>query len=454
MTALRTCAAAVFGVAFAPTLAAQADAAAELAALKAEIARLAARVAELEERLAAPGPADTAAVAVPVAPPAAANLADDLAATAPPAAPSASARTDASALPRGPRVSVGGRVKLDVVFSDTSRGSGAIGDTLLAPGAIALDATGESDQLDWSARASRLWLKSWQTTPWGDAGAYLELDLLGSGGDQRVSNGYGARLRHGYGELGGLLFGQTYSTFVDVGALPELNDDGISAGSLNVRQPMLRYRHALGSGAIQLALEAPETTVTAADGTRLSPDDDRLPDVVVRYQRDSAFGQWSLATMVRELRIDDGPGGARDSAVGTAASLSGALRFGVRDGLRFTAVGGNAVGRYLAFNAFDGARLDARGNISLTPMAGGMLSWQHLWDAQWRSNLTAGYAWADDHGAHGSVNESLYTVHANLLWSPVAHTTLGLEWIHAYRRLVDGRTGSLQRLQFSAVHKF
>ncbi len=454
MKALRTCAAAVCSVAFAPVVAAQADAAAELAALKAEIARLSARVAELEERIAAPVEAGTAPDAVAVAAPAAAGQGDDLAATAPPAAARAPASADVAALPRGPRVSVGGRVKLDVVFSDTSRGSGAIGDTLLAPGAIALDATGESDQLDWSARASRLWLKSWQTTPWGDAGAYLELDLLGSGGDQRVSNGYGARLRHGYGELGGLLFGQTYSTFVDVGALPELNDDGISAGSLNVRQPMLRYQHAVGGGAMQLALEAPETTLTAADGRRLSPDDDRVPDVVVRYQRDNAFGQWSLAAMVRELRIDDGPAGAGDSAVGAAASLSGTLRLGVRDGLRFTGVGGNAVGRYLAFNAFDGGRLDARGNITLTPMAGGMLSWQHLWDEHWRSNLTTGYAWADDDGAHGSSNESLYTVHANLLWSPVAHTTLGLEWIHAYRRLVDGRTGSLQRLQFSAVHKF
>jgi len=436
----RAALAAVLGVAVAPDLAAELNATAELATLKAEIARLSARVAELEERLATPADADATT--------------DSATTTAPPATADAIEVTDAAVIPRGPRVSVGGRVKLDVVFSDTSRGRGAIGDTLLAPGAIALDATGESDQLDWSARASRLWLKSWQTTPWGDAGAYLELDLLGSGGDQRVSNGYGARLRHGYGELGGLLFGQTYSTFVDVGALPELNDDGISAGSLNVRQPLLRYQHVLGAGTVQLAFEAPETTLTAADGTRLSPDDDRLPDVMLRYQRDDAFGQWSLATMVRELRIDDAAGGARDSAVGAAASLSGMLRFGVRDGLRFTAVGGNAVGRYLAFNAFDGGRLDANGNITLTPMAGGMLSWQHLWDEHWRSNLTAGYAWADDDGAHASANASLYTVHANLLWSPVAHTTLGLEWIHAYRRLVDGRTGSLQRLQFSAVHKF
>ncbi|MEQ8660240.1 MAG: DcaP family trimeric outer membrane transporter [Gammaproteobacteria bacterium] len=432
------------------------DDAAALTALKAELARLTARVAELEARLATPAtaPADAAADA------AGAGAVTPLPASVaqPPAQPPAHEPADALAHapphPTAPRISAGGRVKLDVVFNDRSRGSGVIGDTLLVPGAIAITARGEHDQLDFSARASRLWLKGWQTTAFGDAGAYLEFDLLGSGGDARVSNGYGARLRHGYGELGGLLFGQTYSTFVNVGALPELNDDGITAGGLNVRQPLLRYTRAFGAGALQVALEAPEATVTAADGQRLAPDDDRVPDMVLRYQREGVFGQWSLATMVRELRIDAGAGGPRDGAFGAAASLAGELRAGLADAIRFTAVGVNAVGRYLSFNAFDGARLSAEGVLRLTPMAGGTLSWQHLWSARWRSNLTAGYAWADDDGAAPDANAQLYTVHANLLWSPFASTTLGLEWIHACRRQVDGRAGRLNRLQFSAVHKF
>ncbi|MEQ8230143.1 MAG: DcaP family trimeric outer membrane transporter [Gammaproteobacteria bacterium] len=441
----------------------------ELATLRAEVARLAARVAELEARLAAtssrPDAAAPTVAAAEPAPspdtPAASTTATAqtraLAATAP-ASPAPTAlpagRTPDGSPPPGPRVSVGGRVKLDVVFNDRSRGSGSVGDTLLSPGAIALDGAGEDDQLDFSARASRLWVKAWQATPYGDAGAYLELDLLGDGGDARISNGYGVRLRHAYGELGGLLFGQTYSTFVNVGALPELNDDGITAGGLNVRQPLLRYTQPLGGGALQFALESPESTITARDGRRLTPDDDRLPDIVLRYQREGRFGQWSLATMARELRIDQGAGGARDAVLGAAASLAGEWRLGLADGLRFTAVGGNAVGRYLSFNAFDGARLTARGTLRATPMAGGSVSWQHLWSSHWRSNLTAGYAWADDHEAPANVNVELYTVHANLLWSPLASTTLGVEWIHAWRRQVDGHGARLNRLQFSAVHKF
>ncbi|MCB1748196.1 MAG: hypothetical protein KDK06_13545, partial [Gammaproteobacteria bacterium] len=372
-------------------------------------------------------------------------------AAVPTAAPVESLPADAT--PAVPTVTVGGRIKLDLVFNHTSAGAGSGGDTLLSPGAIALDGRGEHDQVDFSARASRLWLKSWTPTALGDAGAYLELDLLGSGGDQRVSNGYGARLRHAYGALGGVLLGQTYTTFLNVGVLPEHNDDGINAGAVNVRQPLLRVSRPLAGGDVRLAIEAPETTLHTANGGRLSPDDDRLPDFVLRYDHPLGRGEWTLAALAREIRIDD-PLLGRDARLAAAGSLAGILRLGPRDTLRLSASGGSGLGRYLTFNAFEAGRLDARGRIDLAVAAGGYASWQHFWTARWRSNLTAGYAWQDDDGAHGSENESLYTVHANLLWSPFGSTTLGIEGIYAYRRRVDGADGDLLRLQFSAVHKF
>ncbi|MGE0483944.1 MAG: DcaP family trimeric outer membrane transporter [Gammaproteobacteria bacterium] len=416
----------------------------EVAALRAELARLAARVAELEARLATrdAAPATTAATpppAVVAAPPST---------VAAPAPVPATTPTQAA-----PSVTVGGRIKLDLVFNHTSAGAGSLDDTLLNPGAIALASNGEHDQVDFSARASRLWLKSWTPTTLGDAGAYLELDLLGSGGNQRVSNGYGARLRHGYGELAGVLLGQTYTTFLNVGALPELNDDGINAGAVNVRQPLARITRPLAGGALRLGIEAPETTLHTASGVRLSPDDDRLPDLVLRYDHAFGRGEWTLAALAREIRIDD-PLLGDDARLAAAGSLAGILHLGPRDTLKLSASGGTGLGRYLSFNAFEAGRVDAQGDIDLALSAGTYASWQRFWTTRWRTNLTAGYAWQDDDGAYGSENEALYTVHANLLWSPFGSTTLGIEGIYAARRRVDGADGEVLRLQFSAVHKF
>ncbi|MGR8919361.1 MAG: DcaP family trimeric outer membrane transporter [Gammaproteobacteria bacterium] len=430
-------AAAWLALGMAGTAMADAGVAEELAALKAEMARLRARVSELEARLVeATGEADDDA-------PAAAAAAAVAATPAAPPAPSLSPARE---------LSVGGRIKLDTVYTSVSAGDNAATDLFLSPGVIPLDDAGEQDQVRFTARSSRLWLKSWQPTPLGDAAAYLEFDLYGGGGNQRATNSYNVRLRHGYGEFGGFLFGQTYTTFMDATALPEHNDDGSAAGGILVRQPMLRYTTAAAGGQLSFAIENPETTLAAADDVLLAPDDDRMPDLIARYGRRAAGDSWALALMAREIRADRN--GQSDSAFGLAASLSGSVALGAADRLRFAATGGNAVGRYMSFNAFPSGRLDATGDIALTPSAGGYLSLTHLWSREWRSNLTAGYAWQDGDDAFGAENEHVYTVHANLLWSPLISTTLGLEGIYGARERFDGRDGEQFRLQFSTLHKF
>lgn len=409
----------------------------ELAALKDEVARLSARIAELEERLAGTlRKSDVAATMTTEAP-------DDR-------QPPATANPPLSR--REPQISLGGRIKMDAIYNTRSAGSGRVEDVRLNPGTIPLSGQGERDQIDFSARASRLWLKGWLPTDRGDIGAYLEFDLFGDGGNQRITNGYGVRVRHAYAQFGGLLFGQTYSTFVNVTALPELNDDGIGAGVLLVRQPLVRFSREFAGGRASVALENPESTLRSDSGERITPDDERLPDMVVRYDRTGSWGDASIAVLAREIRLDDA--GTDDAALGGAVSAAGTLNLGVDDLLRFNIVGGNAIGRYASSNAFDSGRLGAGGDIGLTWSTGGYLSWQHFWSAEWRTNLTAGYAWQDDSAAIDQENVEIYTLHANLLWSPVASTTLGLEWIHAHRRRFDGQPGRLDRLQFSAIHKF
>jgi len=355
-----------------------------------------------------------------------------------------------------PSIEIGGRVKVDVIVNSVSAGqrSSNRADLAFIPGAIPVVSNGADGQTKFSARNSRLWFKAITPSPLGDVAAYIEIDFFSSdaAANETVTNGYTPRLRHGYGEWREWLGGQTYSTLINLSAYPEINDDGAPLGVLLVRQVMVRWTAERQNNDIMLALESPESTIRSVSGDRLTPDDDRMPDLVARYTQRQAWGHWSLGGILREIRIDQD--GLDDTAVGGGLSASGLVRIGERDDVRFTLSGGNALGRYLSGAFFDDARIKASGDLDLSFSGGGYLAYRHWWARQWRSNVVLGGSWMEPDGAFDSENEWGYSLHANLLWSPMLTTSLGIEWIHGERQLVSGRDGSLDRLQFTAIHKF
>lgn len=402
-----------------------------VAAVRAELALLKARIAELEARLAT-GATNPEPVPVPR--------------PATPPQPTAAA----------PTITVGGRLKLDVIVNSTGAGGGSENraNVALSPAAIPVSGDGRDEQLKFSGRNSRLWFKAIAPTPMGDLASYIELDFFsaGSDGNESVVNGYVPRLRHAYGQWGEWLGGQTYSTAIDLDAYPEINDDGGPLGVLLVRQALVRWRREWRGTSLAIGVESPDSLVRAADGRRLSPDDERLPDLALRVEQRYRWGHVSIAALGREIRIDQA--GVDDTAFGGALSASGLVRVARRDDIRFLFSGGNAVGRYLSGGFVDDARIGADGKLDLITAAGGYLAYRHWWSRNWRSNVVLGATWLDNDGALPEENERAHSLHANLLWSPLLTTSLGIEWIHAQRERVDGRDGSLERLQFTAIHKF
>ena len=99
------------------------------------------------------------------------------------------------------------------------------------------------------------------------------------------------------------LFGQTWMTFFNVGALPEnLDFVGPAESTIFGRQAMIRYT----SGPWQFAVENPETTVTPyGGGGRIVADDTRLPDGVVRYNLKGDWGTFTVAGIFRQLRYEN-----------------------------------------------------------------------------------------------------------------------------------------------------
>lgn len=360
-----------------------------------------------------------------------------------------------------PSIKVGGRIKVDGVYNNRSATSGSnhnLADLSFAGGNIPIAGTGQRDKLNFSARETRLWVTAQVPTPAATLGAYVEMDFSSAddSGNEKVSNSYVPRLRHAYVDYGAFTAGQTWTTFMNVSAFPDMNDTGGPAGIINVRQPMLRYQHDVDLGRIYLALEQPESTLTTATGARIATDDEHIPDIIGKMEFTGDWGNWSVAAMVRQIRIVDG--GNASSAWGGAVSASGRINFLAMDNIRFALTYGNVLGRYLSLNADDDGVLDVRDDIRLTEAFGAYLSYQHWWSPSLRSSLTLGYSHADPEPiwlpVSAEVNESIFSSHLNLIWNLTSAATVGVEWIHGERRLTDGREGSLDRVQFTSMFRF
>lgn len=351
----------------------------------------------------------------------------------------------------------GGYIKFDSMFSDYSGGDlepGSIGSQFYVPLAIPVGgAPSEKPNADLQGRETRLHFKTEHNLASGDQiSTYIETDFFVSpGGDERVSNSFNPRLRHAFFKYNDWLFGQTWSTFQDVGALPEnLDFIGPSESTTFVRQAQVRYTN----GAWEFAAENPETTITPfGGGARLTSDDGGIPDLVGRYSFSLSDGYIKAAMLFRrlsytELNIDD-----RESAFGL--SLSGKHQFGADD-IRWMATAGQGTGRYLGLNTANDAAIDSNGNLEAIDQWGAFVSLRHFWSEKWRSNFTLGYL-NNDHDTTltgTGVTRDVYSIHLNLLYEPVPKMTVGGEILFAERTLESNASGDMIRALLSAKYAF
>ncbi|MFW5634981.1 MAG: DcaP family trimeric outer membrane transporter, partial [Erythrobacter sp.] len=285
--------------------------------------------------------------------------------------------------------------------------------------------------------------------------SHIELDfLVTEGGDERVSNSFVPRIRQGFITYDNWLIGQAWSTFMDVGALPDSVDFiGVTPGTPFARQPVVRWT----KGGLELAIEQPETVVTTPTGGRIEAGDDTLPDFVAKYNWTGDWGRVSLAGIARTLRVsDDDFGTGNDSALGYGVALSGKLDLGRRDDFRFSASYGEGIGRYIGVNIVNDAAIDDDGNLDPIATYAGFAALRHAWDDRLRTNLGGAYFKADNpvRFTTDQVSDESWNAFANLIWTPVAPLDFGVELMYAERILEDGRSGNLQRVQFSTRYNF
>jgi hypothetical protein len=296
-----------------------------------------------------------------------------------------------------------------------------------------------------TARTSRFGLRTRTPTRLGDVKLTLEADFNGPNDFQSetYTNSTVFRLRQAHATLGGLLVGQTWSTFFDGNASPETVDFNGPGTQALVRNPQIRYTFGFAQG-FSLAL--------AAENTRgpqfgVDPRFQTIPDLHANLSYAPTWGSVSVRTVVQTFnraRLTTDPDGndvyadqAAETKVGFAFAASGSLKLG-KDTLLAQFVGGPGIGRYVLNtnnlgNSGPGVTVDADGDIELWSVYGGHVGYTHAWSDVLRSTLVAAYTWVDDPeiggaSATNAVQRDFIQAFANVYYSPIKTMNVGLEY--------------------------
>jgi len=419
------------------------------------------------------------AAATPTTPPAALAATPPTAPTAGPGgptAPTAIAEAKAPGKGAGPTDGfkvAGTTVKLNgfiKTWASVSRYSGgniapeSVGRDFYFPSMTPVGGRNEGNSVEAHAKQTRIVLATETPLAGHSLKGLVELDFQvvpGTQGNQRVVNGYNPGLRRAFFTFDNWLFGQEWTTFQYIGALPETTDFiGPSEGTVFVRQAQVRYTRKLNDAfALSVAVENPETSSTnVASATIVENSDDRLPDVAARLNYKASFGELSLAGIGRKLTVDTGT--FKDSATGWGVSFAGKVPFGTaaRSDLRLMVTHGVGIGRYVGLNlAPDAVYVPASGaQLYMPSLTAGFAALKLGWTSKLRSTFM-GSAQGIDYATAGTpvgASKSAWSASANLFYSPVDHVDLGIELRHAERKLVDGQVGKLDRGELAARYSF
>jgi hypothetical protein len=152
------------------------------------------------------------------------------------------------------------------------------------------------------------------------------------------------------------------------------------------------------------------------------------------------------------------------TAFGWGVGISGDYHTWGKDDLTLQISGGQGEGNYISSgnNSVPDVVVDNAGNIQSIGAMSGQFGYQHWWTDTLRSNVTGGivYLWqpttpgAFTPAAYQTITKYAFTVHANLIWSPVPQVDTGIEYIHGTRKAENGLSGDGDLMQISTKFKF
>lgn len=296
-----------------------------------------------------------------------------------------------------------------------------------------------------TARTSRFGIQTGTPTKLGNVGVRLEADFNGPNPDQSetFTNSTVFRLRHAYGTVGGLLIGQTWSTFLDLNAAPDTVDFNGPGTLALVRNPMVRYAYQAQNG-LGIALAVENARGAQFGGSKFQS----LPDFHANVGYSGKWGTVSLRGVTQYYRIDLGNADPA-SKFSVAGAISGSFKL-AGDTIVAQFAGGPGIGRYMLNAAGVTANLDPNdpsnlgGNpgafllvnnaLVLPTVYGGHLGYTHVWNPEFRSNLIGAATFVDDPNYNalnaGIIEKQMLQGFANTFWTFAKNAELGVEFAY------------------------
>jgi opacity protein-like surface antigen len=356
--------------------------------------------------------------------------------------------------------SVSGYVKGDFIY-DVGEGLG----DLFVPENINTSGDDEEGNFRAHARQSRITIRTSTPTDLGALKTTVEGDFFGGGGNEAISNSNSFRLRHAYGEIGGLLAGQTWSNFMPIESYPNTVDFNGPAGVTFIRQAQLRYTHPVNENlSIAASLENSEFSGRNETGVAfgesittggIKAGFDKAPDFTIAARYTDDWGLLKVAGLGRLLTAPDGTvSGNSDEEFAWGINASGNAKLWDGGKVLGAFTYGDGLGRYLINGFGQDAVFDSTtGSLETIEAFGIMAGVEQQITDTFSVGLTYGRSHFDE-GAVGSSLETVQTVHASMFYRPIPRLTFGGEVIWGSREDQNGADDDALRLQTSVQVNF
>ncbi|RKG38166.1 DcaP family trimeric outer membrane transporter [Acinetobacter rongchengensis] len=272
----------------------------------------------------------------------------------------------------------------------------------------------------------------------------LEIDFRGGSNNDTV------RIRHAYLNYKNLLIGQTTSSFLDTDNNPAMLDFGSPLGIGTKRTPMLRYADNLNAQTkFFLGLEQGQT-------------DNRLPSFTskLKYSLLDDKGSASIRGLAQEVRsreLDNATEFSWGIGIGANYKITNDLEVnadyshvkGDSTFLLYTNAAYNSEQNQNAINLNEFDAFSVGLSYQINPKLLGTIAYGAMFSDD--SNKFAEIAKND---ADTSQNKELQQAWINLMYSPIAPLTFGVEYIYGERETFTGEKGKDSRLSTMVKYNF
>jgi outer membrane DcaP-like protein len=330
----------------------------------------------------------------------------------------------------------GGRVKLDVIRDFKPVGSEDSFDTRTIP----VDGS-EGTNSNIHAKETRLNLDIRGMAEERELRMFIETDFYGTSS--------ALRLRHAYGSYGGLLAGQTWSTFMDDDNLPRTIDFESPTAFAQIRQAQARWTQKLGAAITWAASVEDNKSAIVLPANTPGKAEYPMPDLVTRFRFDVPRGHVTTSAFLGAARFRPTDGDADSVTLWGSMASAKFSPFG-QDSIYGVFTYGEGIGRYRGGTTAipdEAGKLHAVGGVAF------MGGYEHFWLDRWSTNAVYSVSDTADEAFYTSaVNKQLTYFAANLLyWFLGDRAWTGVEYLYGHREVFGdaGDSGAAHRVQYA-----